>query len=78
MNKSAPLPGKLPACQPKLGTNMTDNTDWNSNLGGGFRTRQEADEFFHCTGKPVDSLTETCFWNFHVPEAAINCYAYCR
>jgi hypothetical protein len=56
---------------------MADDTDWNSNLGGGFGTHQPADELFHGTGGPEDSLTETWFWNFHVPEAAINCYAYC-
>lgn len=55
---------------------MSD-TDWNSNLGLGFGQHQPGDEFFHGTGEPVDSLTETWFWNFHVAEAAINCFAYC-
>ena len=56
---------------------MSDQTDWNSNIGGGFGTHVPEDEFFHGTGDPGDSLTETWFWNFHVPEAAINCYGYC-
>lgn len=55
---------------------MSD-TDWNSNIGGGFGLHQPHDEYFHGTGDPVDSLTETWYWNFHVPEAAINCFAYC-
>lgn len=56
---------------------VSDETDWNSNLAGGFGTHTLDDEFFHGTGDPGDTLTETWFWNFHVPEAAINCYAYC-
>lgn len=52
-------------------------TDWNSNLGQGFGKHVAEDEFYHGVGEPVDSLTETWFWNFHVPEAAINCFAYC-
>lgn len=55
---------------------MSD-TDWNSNLGGGFGLHKPEDEYFHNIGDPVDSLTETWYWNFHVPEAAINCFAYC-
>lgn len=55
---------------------MSD-TDWNSNLGGGFGQNQREDEFYHGTGPAGDTLTETWFWNFHVPEAAINCFAYC-
>lgn len=56
---------------------MGSDTDWNSNLGGGFGSHVETDEFFHGTGEDVDSLTETWFWNFHIPQAAINCFAYC-
>lgn len=56
---------------------MADETDWNSNLGGGFGQLTAKDEFFHGTGPAGDSLTETWFWNFHVAEASINCYAYC-
>ncbi|MFN3472512.1 MAG: hypothetical protein ACK4ZW_00565 [Blastomonas sp.] len=52
-------------------------TDWNSNLGGGFGRHEEKDEFFHGTGPAGDTLTETWFWNFHVPDANINCFAYC-
>jgi hypothetical protein len=56
---------------------MTEDTDWNSNAGGGFGSHVPEDEFFHGTGEPVDTLTETWFWNFHVAEAKINCFAYC-
>jgi hypothetical protein len=56
---------------------MTEDTDWNSNAGGGFGRHVPEDEFFHGTGEKVDTLTETWFWNFHVPEAKINCFAYC-
>jgi hypothetical protein len=56
---------------------MAEHTDWNSNLGGGFGQHQDSDEFFHGSGPAGDSLTETWFWNFHVAEANINCYAYC-
>lgn len=55
---------------------MSD-TDWNSNLGSGFGRHEERDEFFHGTGPEGDTLTETWFWNFHVPEANINCFVYC-
>ncbi|GGC18801.1 hypothetical protein GCM10011371_03040 [Novosphingobium marinum] len=55
---------------------MSD-TDWNSNLGGGFGRHEPGDEFYHGTGPNGDTLTETWFWNFHVPEAGINCFAYC-
>jgi hypothetical protein len=55
---------------------MSD-TDWNSNLGGGFGSHVPQDEYYHGVGDPVDTLTETWYWNFHVPEAAINCFAYC-
>lgn len=56
---------------------MSDSTDWNSNIGGGFGSSRPQDEFFHGTGVADDSLTETWFWNFHVAQAAINCFAYC-
>lgn len=55
---------------------MSD-TDWNSNLGGGFGTHVPEDEYYHGTGPAGDTLTETWYWNFHVAEAAINCFAYC-
>lgn len=55
---------------------MSD-TDWNSNIGGGFGKHVPADEFYHGEGPAGDTLTETWFWNFHVPEAGINCFAYC-
>lgn len=55
---------------------MSD-TDWNSNLGHGFGMHKPTDENYHGTGPAGDTLTETWFWNFHVPEAKINCFAYC-
>lgn len=45
--------------------------------GGGFGVAVAGDELFHGTGPDGDSLTETWFWGFAVPEAAINCYLYC-
>jgi hypothetical protein len=56
---------------------VSEDTDWNSNLGGGFGQHKPEDEYFHGTGPAGDTLTETWYWNFHVPEAAINCFAYC-
>ncbi|MFA5633109.1 MAG: hypothetical protein WC997_16495 [Porticoccaceae bacterium] len=56
---------------------MSNDTDWNSNLGGGFGKHVPEDEYYHGSGGPEDSLTETWYWNFHVAEAAINCFAYC-
>lgn len=56
---------------------MTEDTDWNSNLSGGFGQHKPEDEYFHGTGPAGDTLTETWYWNFHVPEAAVNCFAYC-
>ena len=57
---------------------MSSDTDWNSNVSGGFgQHNAETDEYYHRTGAVGDSMTETWFWNFHVPEAAINCYIYC-
>lgn len=55
---------------------MSD-TDWNANHGGGFGTHVAEDEYYHGTGPAGAALTETWFWNFHVPEVAINCFAYC-
>ncbi len=43
----------------------------------GFGTSTAADEYLHGSGPPGDSLTETWYWGFFVPERAINCYAYC-
>ena len=52
--------------------------DWNRNVGGGFGTYAETDEFYHgLNGEPGDSRTETWYWGFHVPDQAINCFAYC-
>ena len=57
---------------------MSNETDWNSNIGGGFGQHNPAtDDFYHKVGAVGDSMTETWMWNFHVPEAAINCFVYC-
>jgi hypothetical protein len=55
---------------------MSD-TEWNSNEAGGFGQHTADDEYYHATGPDGASLTETWFWNFHVAEANINCFAYC-
>lgn len=55
---------------------MSDQ-DWNRNIGGGFGEATAADELYHGTGPDGDSLTETWYWGFHIPEAKINCFAYC-
>ena len=56
---------------------MSDTKDWNANVGGGFGKLVAQDEFFHGQGPAGDSLTETWYWNFHIPQARINCFAYC-
>jgi hypothetical protein len=56
---------------------MSDSAEWNSNPGLAFGEATKADEFFHGWGPPGDSLTETWYWGFNVPEAAINCFVYC-
>jgi len=56
----------------------TDNTDWvTTERVGSFGAYTTADEYLHGTGPAGDSLTETWYWGFNVPEAAINCYVYC-
>jgi hypothetical protein len=55
-----------------------DNSDWTRNVGGGFGTFTAADDIVHGrNGVAGDSLTETWFWAFHVPQANVNCLAYC-
>jgi hypothetical protein len=54
-----------------------EDTDWIRNVGGGFGNHTAEDELFHGWGDPADSMSETWFWNFHVPEAKINCFAFC-
>jgi hypothetical protein len=56
---------------------MAEDYDWTSNGGSGFGASTPADELYHGTGGPGDTLTETWFWNFYVAEANINCFAYC-
>ncbi|MCW3013478.1 MAG: hypothetical protein JWO02_570 [Solirubrobacterales bacterium] len=51
--------------------------DYAASGGVGFGTFSAADEYFHGTGPAGDSLTETWYWGFFVPELNINCYAYC-
>ncbi|MCG2621319.1 hypothetical protein LVY72_05250 [Arthrobacter sp. I2-34] len=43
----------------------------------GFGTFSDADEFLHGTGPEGDSLTETWYWGFSIPEANLNFFAYC-
>lgn len=56
---------------------MSTTNDWNRNIGSGFGRATPEDEYFHGTGPAGDSLTETWYWGFNIPEACINCYAYC-
>ena len=43
----------------------------------GFGRHEDGDEYLHGAGPDGDSLTETWYWGFSVPEARINCYVYC-
>jgi hypothetical protein len=54
-----------------------DELGYASAGGVGFGTSTPEDELLHGTGPEGDSLTETWYWGFFVPEANINCYAYC-
>lgn len=56
---------------------MTDAPQWNRNAGAAFGAAKPEDEFYHGWGPKGDSLTETWYWGFNVPHAAINCYLYC-
>jgi len=56
---------------------MADGNDWNANLGRGFGQAAAQDEYYHGWGPDGDALTETWYWGFNVPEAAINCFVYC-
>lgn len=57
---------------------MTDTSAWTTTDDAlGFGRYTDADEYLHGTGPEGDSLTETWFWGFNVPESAINCYVYC-
>lgn len=56
---------------------MSSDNDWNRNVGTGFGTATPADEHFHGTGPAGDTLTETWYWGFHIPQERINCFAYC-
>ena len=56
---------------------MSTTTDWNSNLSRAFGEAQPQDEFYHGWGPEGDSLTETWYWGFNIPEQAINCFIYC-
>lgn len=56
---------------------MSDIEWITASAGTGFGEFTDADEFLHGTGPEGDTLTETWFWGFNVPEHAINCYAYC-
>jgi hypothetical protein len=56
---------------------MSSTTDWNANHSRAFGEAKPEDEFYHGWGPEGDSLTETWYWGFNVPEAAINCFIYC-
>ncbi|MUL64014.1 hypothetical protein BOO86_06015 [Mycobacterium sp. CBMA 234] len=52
--------------------------EWTSSAAvSGFGSFTDTDEYVHGTGPQGDSLTETWFWGFSVPEQSINCYLYC-
>lgn len=56
---------------------MTE-VEWTSSArDAGFGLATDADEYLHGTGPRGDSLTETWFWGFAIPEESINCYLYC-
>jgi len=59
---------------------VTGGLDWvsGSTAGEGPPTLSPADELLHGSGPPGDSLSETWFWGFNVPEAGINCFVYCK
>jgi hypothetical protein len=55
-----------------------ESTAWvTAASGSGFGAVTDTDEYLHGDGPAGDSLTETWYWGFSVPEARINCYAYC-
>lgn len=56
---------------------MSDTAEWNSNPGLAFGEAKPEDEYYHGWGPEGDSLTETWYWGFNIPEAAINCFVYC-
>src|ERR1700722_17867427 len=57
---------------------MSDQLRYVSSAGeSGFGHATSTDEYLHGTGPVGDSLTETWYWGFFVPERRINCYAYC-
>ena len=56
---------------------VSDSNDWNANLGGAFGKAVPEDEYYHGWGPPGDALTETWYWGFNIPDAAINCFIYC-
>lgn len=57
---------------------MTDDRDWNANVGGGFGHAEPKHEFFQSPWEnKADSVSQTWYWGFNVPEAHINCFAYC-
>jgi hypothetical protein len=56
----------------------SDSTSWvTSEAPSTFGTVTDKDEYLHGDGPDGDALTETWYWGFNIPEAKINCYAYC-
>jgi hypothetical protein len=57
---------------------MSEDDIWLRNRASGFGTATPEDEYYHGrNGVEGDSLTETWYWNFAVPEAGINVHLYC-
>ncbi|MER7684954.1 hypothetical protein [Streptomyces sp. NPDC097610] len=59
---------------------MAEEVEWiTSNVDNqSFGDYGPKDDLFHGTGPEGDSLAETWYWGFNVPEAAINCFVYCK
>jgi hypothetical protein len=56
----------------------TESTQWvTSEESSGFGRVTDVDEYMHSGGPSGDSLSETWYWGFNIPEARVNCYAYC-
>ncbi len=57
---------------------MSVEGDWNSNTGGGFGLAEPRHEYFQTGGTHTeDSVSQTWYWGFNIPEAKINAFAYC-
>lgn len=60
------------------GIATSDGPDWTTaDRSADFGRLTDADEYLHGTGPAGDSLSETWYWGFGVPEASVNCFVYC-